>query len=686
MTTKTACAKPARFDSQVNHRPDARSVSQRFDSTPLSHAAQWSIGNLQLSRKCASCEEEEKHEKLARKESGVASPVPAIPSIVHDVLRSPGVPLDGSSRAIMEPRFGREFSYVRIHADSAAAESARRVNALAYTVGSHVVFGANQSPGRNPQLLAHELVHVEQQRGASAPVPEKVSEVNAPEEIEADRIADRVMSGAPNETAHAAAPRISRWVSCESGPVGMTLGSNCPPREPGEIARSRSGLSVGSITAPEEGEIVFGFTIGSSNASGLAADPTWHTFSAGIASALSDRWEILGFTDCEGAESLNTGLRQDRATKVLAQLPAAAKSQIDSATGAAMTDCVASNDSESNRKFNRSVVFRRTSRTVTFQNEHVTGLQCPTTSAITATDLADYVALMKCAETRMGKSTREMLTVFRQIYYGKPWSNSKTSLWDRVIRCSPAVGDPRSALGAPLFDSLKNSQEIGGVDVGHVFAGLEAMTCPTADVSFPVAGGLVDVIADMPNEVFATWGGDLGAAAAAHVACDQLGSAAASKDECGKVAPPQSLRFYFDHHAPSQDLEGDIDPFVIRASEKGISCGSSPGVTFTPSRAISDMFEDAYINSTSKLGVAHQNRYQCLLELLGATISGKRVTNRSAVKAKFMHQVASFADLFFTKIKGGGFRDQSDVGDRTKMRIDSDKVLDMFIDYLESRL
>src|SRR5262249_26474123 len=153
--------------------------------------------------------------------------------------------------------------------------------------------------------------------------------------------------------------------------------------------------------------------------------------------------------------------------------------------------------------------------------------------------------------------------------------------WDRVIQCSPAVGDPRTALGAPLFDSLKNSQEIAGVDVGHVFAGLEAMTCPTTDVSFPVAGGLVDVTANMPNEAFATVGWYLGAAAAAHVACDQLGSAAASKDDCGKVAPPQSLRFYFDHHAPSQDLEGDIDPFVMRASEKGISCGSSLGVTFT---------------------------------------------------------------------------------------------------------
>jgi hypothetical protein len=328
-----------------------------------------------------------------------------------------------------------------------------------------------------------------------------------------------------------------------------------------------------------------------------------------------------------------------------------------------MTDCVASNDTESNRKFNRSVVFRRTSSTVTFPGESITGIQCPPTAAITATNLADYIALMKCAETRMGLSAREMLTVFRQIYYGKPWSNAKTSLWDHVIQCSPAVGDPQTKLGTTLFDSLKKSQEVAGVDAGHVFAGLEAMTCP-------VAHGLVDVVA----------------AAAAHVACDQLGSAAASKDDCGMKAPPQTLRFYFNHHVSSQDLEGDIDPFIIRASEKGIPCASSPGTPFTPSRAISDIFVDAYINSTSKLGVAHQNRYECMLQLLGATISGKRVTNRAAIKSKFMPQVASFADLFFTRIKGGGMTDLSDVGDRTRMRVDSIEVLDMFIDYLESNL
>lgn len=97
-----------------------------------------------------------------------AGPAPeTVPPIVHEVLRSPGQPLDAATRAFMEPRFGHDFSRVRVHTDAKAAESARAVNALAYTVGNSLVFGARlyameTSAGR--RLLAHELAHVVQQR------------------------------------------------------------------------------------------------------------------------------------------------------------------------------------------------------------------------------------------------------------------------------------------------------------------------------------------------------------------------------------------------------------------------------------------------------------------------------------------------------------------------------------------
>jgi hypothetical protein len=127
-----------------------------------------------LQRKCAcggsgssggECEECKK-KKLQRWAAG-SGPETA-PSIVHEVLRSPGQPLDAATRALFEPRFGHDFSKVRVHADARANESARSVNALAYTVGPQIVFGAglyqpNAAGGK--QLLGHELTHVVQQHG-----------------------------------------------------------------------------------------------------------------------------------------------------------------------------------------------------------------------------------------------------------------------------------------------------------------------------------------------------------------------------------------------------------------------------------------------------------------------------------------------------------------------------------------
>ena len=122
-----------------------------------------------VQRKCAcggagECDACKQTQMLQRIASG---PAPArAPAIVHDALRSSGEPLDAATRAFMEPRIGSGLAQVRIHTDSRASESAAAVNALAYTVGSHVVFGRSQydpHTGSGQRLLAHELAHVAQQ-------------------------------------------------------------------------------------------------------------------------------------------------------------------------------------------------------------------------------------------------------------------------------------------------------------------------------------------------------------------------------------------------------------------------------------------------------------------------------------------------------------------------------------------
>ncbi|HME38766.1 MAG TPA: DUF4157 domain-containing protein [Steroidobacteraceae bacterium] len=128
------------------HRPDSSTVS---DSHITRARSQGDFSDLLTARSDATA---------TPATDGVAMKVRA-------VLRTTGQPLDEVSRANFEPRFGRDFSAVRVHTDTPAAESAKAVSALAYTVGNHVVFAQHQfAPQSNGgRLLAHELTHVAQQ-------------------------------------------------------------------------------------------------------------------------------------------------------------------------------------------------------------------------------------------------------------------------------------------------------------------------------------------------------------------------------------------------------------------------------------------------------------------------------------------------------------------------------------------
>ncbi len=122
------------------------------------------IKNIQ--RKCAACEEEEE-KQLQRKESD--NKAPAVSANVQQVIQSQGQPLDKQTRSFMENRFGFDFGKVQIHNDSLAHQSAKDINALAYTHQHHIAFGTGQyrpNTESGKKLLAHELTHVVQQ-GAS---------------------------------------------------------------------------------------------------------------------------------------------------------------------------------------------------------------------------------------------------------------------------------------------------------------------------------------------------------------------------------------------------------------------------------------------------------------------------------------------------------------------------------------
>jgi hypothetical protein len=140
--------------------------------------------------------------------AGTAELIEQERSPVHDVIGSGGSPMEPTIRADMEGRLGHDFGDVRIHADAAAHDSAKSVNAQAFTVGSDIVFQQGKyEPGSQSgqHMLAHELTHVVQQRngpvdGTDAGGGVKVSDPSDRFERDAVANADRVMASAPAPT------------------------------------------------------------------------------------------------------------------------------------------------------------------------------------------------------------------------------------------------------------------------------------------------------------------------------------------------------------------------------------------------------------------------------------------------------------------------------------------------------
>lgn len=139
------------------------------------------------------------------------------PPMVHGVLRLAGQPLDRQTRTFMESRFGQDFSQVRVHTDAKATDSARAVNAIAYTVGQQIVlqnqaFQPRTSQGK--QLIAHELTHTLQQRSIATGSAQTVIPIDTARsaEHEANQIASQVLAGQafPEPTSHRAPLQIQR--------------------------------------------------------------------------------------------------------------------------------------------------------------------------------------------------------------------------------------------------------------------------------------------------------------------------------------------------------------------------------------------------------------------------------------------------------------------------------------------
>ena len=171
-----------------------------------------------------------------------AGGVDTAPASVDRVLASPGRPLDTTVQQDMGQRFGHDFSQVRVHSDTQAADSARALAAKAYTVGRHVVFGQGNDASATDQgrrLLVHELAHVVQQ-GAARPTPSAMLRLSTQaEETGAQGAVQAVLSERSIPSLQSAPPGIAR--------------AGDPSAKPGPPQTSRPGkrwLFNGGMTTP----------------------------------------------------------------------------------------------------------------------------------------------------------------------------------------------------------------------------------------------------------------------------------------------------------------------------------------------------------------------------------------------------------------------------------------------------
>jgi len=162
--------------------------------------------------------------KPAKLDSVASGTLSRVAPVVHEVLNSPGQPLDATTNATMGSRFGHDFSKVRVHADGRAAEAAEELNSHAFSLGADIVFGLGQySPATHSgqKLLAHELTHVVQQDAGPASSEVQLNPSHHFEQ-EADNAAERVAAGGPGAFApqmSAAPPSIQRVAKWKDGTV-----------------------------------------------------------------------------------------------------------------------------------------------------------------------------------------------------------------------------------------------------------------------------------------------------------------------------------------------------------------------------------------------------------------------------------------------------------------------------------
>ena len=466
-----------------------------------------------------------------------------VPPIVHEVLRSPGQPLDPALRAVFEPSFSHDFSHVRVHTDERAAESARAVSASAYTVGRHVVFGAGQHrphTDAGQRLMAHELTHVVQQAnygGHPLASSLQIGTTSDPNEREAERSERAAPHGHPSfvaptssfspvlrrEKTSAPAPSCALeicWVPIKAYGLGRVAQVH-------GVVNLKSGAATHHIEVDPSQHMPVGIWhshVIDSPGSKIGGDCQTLSAACGELGKIETAAKEYESKDVIYDPSTVTGPNSNSFIEWILARAGLNPALVSVPFGATGWGYFQSNPPQ--RTDPPHVARTDANTTPAPPAKSAAGGTC-TTTFTKQTSAGGYLDLIRAAESKMTAGgildMKDQIKILRGLYYGTPWSRDfgKEQSLSRVagFQAFTLSGlkyprDPVSILDCGLYGALQRSQDVSAygvpLDVGHLLIGLDAKEATFAGVSvpsfpFPGFGGSgLDIV---------TWLGDLGGGA-----------------------------------------------------------------------------------------------------------------------------------------------------------------------------
>lgn len=566
-------------------------------------------------------EVEEQQVQASRAQIATPKVTTSVASNIH-ALNGGGSSLPATTRAFFEPRFGADFSQVRVHTDSRAAATASSIQAKAFTVGSNIAFGPGQyapESHQGRQLLAHELTHVIQQNGSH-----RLGQPSAMRQ--ASQVATPVQQASTQ-------PVIQRDPVCPN------------QRDSTEVTKAQSSAGLlavdTSFNAAKESLSVQDFGIGQDSVRPTMTDSDdWRRIMSMILGDPTAQVAVLGYSDCIGPEQNNRGLRDRRASAVIKAMPAEAQAKVSPLLKGwwGQLTYLFPNDTAENRARNRMVL--------------VALLRAPVDSCdklTKASNMDEFIFLVTCLEKRLGLTNAadgpKTLSVLRQIFFGNAsWSTqrNRSGIWDYIITDRPwSPGtDPTPKLGAKLLDALQASKEVkfdssaasATIEVSHLLTGLDAMMNPQ-NPTLPAFAGIY-VQTNVLNHALATWAGDVGSAATNYTICVNFMKYSASYDD------------FFKDMASDSDLEGDIDAYAVWAAMN--SAPNAP-VPLQMNLPMSEVLMQYYRLKQGPRGQARAERFEVFANYYGANVQGKKMQNRLAFQQNINPSVSEIAFLSLAK-------------------------------------